>query len=66
MAASPRSSEKIRDYATEAVLPFYIIHQTMIVVLGFYVVKWQAGVMVKYLIVVMADVRDYLSAVRDR
>jgi surface polysaccharide O-acyltransferase-like enzyme len=46
--------EKIRAYVTEAVLPFYIIHQTVIVVVGFYVVEWQAGVLAKYLIVVLA------------
>jgi glucan biosynthesis protein C len=40
---------KISRYANEAVLAFYIIHQTVIVVIGFYVVKWETGVMVKYL-----------------
>jgi surface polysaccharide O-acyltransferase-like enzyme len=47
-------SAKARQYANEAVLPFYIIHQTVIVVIGFYVVKWETGVMVKYLLIVMA------------
>jgi glucans biosynthesis protein C len=46
--------ERVRAYSTEAVLPFYIIHQTVIVAVGFYVVKWPAGVWVKYLTVVIA------------
>jgi len=35
-------------YAREAVLPFYILHQTIIVVFGFYIVNWETGVVVKY------------------
>jgi peptidoglycan/LPS O-acetylase OafA/YrhL len=27
-------------YANEAVLPFYILHQTLIVMLGYFVVQW--------------------------
>lgn len=38
-------------YATEAVYPFYILHQTVIVVLGFYVVRWRAGLWGNYLLV---------------
>ncbi|HWP42334.1 MAG TPA: acyltransferase, partial [Blastocatellia bacterium] len=38
----------------EAVLPFYIIHQTVLIMIGFYVIKWEAGVMVKYLTISLA------------
>jgi peptidoglycan/LPS O-acetylase OafA/YrhL len=38
-------------YATEAVYPFYILHQTVIVVLGFYVVRWRAGLWSNYLLI---------------
>jgi glucan biosynthesis protein C len=51
---SSKILDKVRRYANEAVLPFYIIHQTVIVMIGFYVVKWEAGVMAKYLMIVMA------------
>jgi len=37
------------SYANEAVLPFYILHQTVIISIGFYVVQWDAGVALKYL-----------------
>ena len=38
-------------YATEAVYPFYILHQTVIVVLGYYVVRWRDGLWGNYLLI---------------
>lgn len=43
-----------RSYINEAVMPFYIIHQTVIVVIAFYVVQWHTAVLVKYLLIVIA------------
>jgi hypothetical protein len=40
---------QVLRYAREAVLPFYILHQTVIVVIGFYIANWETSVMVKYL-----------------
>ena len=37
------------DYATPAVYPFYILHQTIIVILAFYVVQANDDVLAKYL-----------------
>jgi glucan biosynthesis protein C len=42
------NNEMLR-YTREAVLPFYILHQTVIVVIGFYIASWETSVMVKYL-----------------
>jgi glucan biosynthesis protein C len=39
----------ILKYARQAVLPFYILHQTVIVLIGFYIAGWEARVAVKYL-----------------
>ena len=36
-------------YANEAVLPFYVVHQAPIVIVGFYVVQWDVGIAAKYL-----------------
>lgn len=36
-------------YANEAIYPFYILHQTVIVVLGFYVIRTSDTVLVKFL-----------------
>lgn len=41
---------QVLRYVREAVLPFYILHQTAIVVIGFCIAHWEASVMVKYLI----------------
>ena len=48
-------SNKLLQYASLAVLPFYIFHQTVIVVIGFYVVQWHMGVMAKYLVISTAS-----------
>jgi glucan biosynthesis protein C len=41
-------------YANQAVLPVYVLHQTVIVVIGFYVVQWEVGALVKYLVISVA------------
>lgn len=41
-------NNKFLRYANEAVLPFYILHQTIILIVGFYVVQWDMGVAAKY------------------
>jgi len=41
-------------YANEAVMPFYILHQTVIVVLGYLLISWEAGVMAKYAVLLLA------------
>lgn len=40
-------------YANEAVLPFYILHQTVILVIGYFVVQWALPISLKYPIVVV-------------
>jgi glucans biosynthesis protein C len=37
------------DYANEGIYPFYILHQTVIVVLGFYVVQTPESILAKFL-----------------
>ena len=39
-------------YASEAVLPFYMLHQTVIVLLAFGLIGWAAGPWVKYLVLI--------------
>ncbi len=43
-------NHKILAYAGEAVLPFYILHQTIIVTIGFYLISWDVPVLLKYLV----------------
>jgi hypothetical protein len=42
---------RLEHYANEAVLPFYLLHQTVIVILAFYVVQWQSGALLKFLVI---------------
>jgi len=41
-------SNRLKRYANEAAYPFYILHQTVIMFVGYYVVQWDAGVPIKY------------------
>jgi glucans biosynthesis protein C len=40
---------RLLDYANEGIYPFYILHQTVIVVMGYYVIAWPLGPTVKFL-----------------
>jgi peptidoglycan/LPS O-acetylase OafA/YrhL len=45
------TSSKFLGYANEAVLPFYILHQPIILIIGFFVIQWNIGIALKYLII---------------
>lgn len=42
-------TNRLLKYANEAVLPFYILHQTVIVCIGYFIRGWQWAVFPKYL-----------------
>jgi len=42
-------NNRFLQYANEAVLPFYILHQSVIVTVGFFIRNWQVAVFPKYL-----------------
>lgn len=44
-------NHKILAYGNEAVLPFYLFHQTIILIVGFFVIRWNMGILPKLLIV---------------
>ena len=48
-------STRFLAYANEAVLPFYILHQSVIISIGYYVVQWNAGVIVKYPVIAITS-----------
>jgi hypothetical protein len=41
-------SNRFIRYANPAVLPFYVLHQTVIVVIGYFLIPWQAGLHLKW------------------
>jgi peptidoglycan/LPS O-acetylase OafA/YrhL len=42
-------------YANEAVLPFYIMHQTVLLVIGYWVLQWQIPDPVKWLLIALGS-----------
>lgn len=40
------------SYGSEAVLPFYLLHQTVILLVGFYVVQWNTGMFAKFVAII--------------
>ncbi len=48
-------SNKVLAYGNEAVLPFYILHQTIILVVGWFVIRWNMGIVPKYLIIAVVS-----------
>jgi len=51
----PSFQDRVAAYAKEAQLPFYVLHQTPIVVIGFYIVQWQVSALVKYLVISLSS-----------
>jgi hypothetical protein len=43
----------VLEYANEAVLPFYILHQSILFVVGFYVLNWSIPDLVKWIIILI-------------
>lgn len=45
------ASTPLLKYANEAVLPFYVLHQTVLLVVGYFVVQWNVPDLVKFLVI---------------
>ncbi|UCH50467.1 MAG: acyltransferase family protein [Chloroflexota bacterium] len=54
-------TNRILKYASDAVLPVYILHQTLIVTIGFYVIQWNTGVALKYFFIAIATLASSLA-----
>lgn len=48
-------TNRFLKYAAEASYPYYILHQTAIVAVGFYVVQWEASVAVKFVTILVGS-----------
>ncbi|MFC1901279.1 acyltransferase family protein, partial [Chloroflexota bacterium] len=48
-------NNRFLGYANEAVLPFYILHQTVIIVIGYSVIQLGMGIAPKYLITIISS-----------
>ncbi len=47
-------TNKTLKYASQIAYPFYILHQTVIVTIGFYVLQWNTNVLTKFAFIVIA------------
>jgi len=54
-------SNRLLKYASDAVLPVYVVHQTLIVTFGFLLLNWNVGVAVKYPLVIAATFMSSLA-----
>ncbi len=57
----PTVLDRAGAYTAEAVLPIYVLHQTVIVLLGFYVVEWPISATLKYLTICVASLALILA-----
>jgi peptidoglycan/LPS O-acetylase OafA/YrhL len=48
-------SNKWLVYGNETIMPFYLLHQPVIILISFFVVQWEAGILVKLLVVVISS-----------
>ncbi|MGE5608058.1 MAG: acyltransferase family protein [Bacillota bacterium] len=55
-------NNKVLAYANEAVLPFYALHQTIILAIGWFVVPWPLGMATKYLIISSSSLLAIMAA----
>ena len=46
-----RSNPRFLQYANEAVLPFYVMHQTVLLCVGYFVLQWDISDMAKWFII---------------
>jgi len=62
------TSNRFLKAANEGGLPYYILHQTAIVAIGFFVIQWSLPIAAKYLLIValacLGTVLPYLLLVR--
>jgi hypothetical protein len=45
----------VLKYANEAVLPFYVLHQTVLLAAGYFIVQWNIPDPVKFLVIVSSS-----------
>jgi len=49
------TNHKFLTYGNEAVLPFYLFHQTIILWVGWYVIRWDMGILIKLLTIAVVS-----------
>lgn len=53
---------RVLRYSSESSLPFYMLHQTVIVVIGFFIADWSMGILPKYLFLASVSFLTIMAA----
>jgi hypothetical protein len=53
-ADKPTFMDRVGQYAREAQLPFYVLHYTPLIIIGFFVLQWQVSRTVQYFVIVIS------------
>jgi peptidoglycan/LPS O-acetylase OafA/YrhL len=56
-------SNKLLVYGNDTIMPFYLLHQPVIIVIAYFVVQWQAGIPVKLLVILIGSLLITLALV---
>lgn len=56
-------SNRFLRYANEIVLPFYLLHATYIVAIGYYVISWNMSILAKFVIIVLSSLAATLATI---
>jgi peptidoglycan/LPS O-acetylase OafA/YrhL len=56
-------TNKLLGYGQETIMPFYLFHQPVIIVLAYYAVQWNTGILPKLLVVVLGSLLVSLALV---
>jgi peptidoglycan/LPS O-acetylase OafA/YrhL len=48
-------SNKWLQYGQEMIMPFFLFHQPVIIIIAYYVVQWDTSLLVKLLVVVLSS-----------
>jgi peptidoglycan/LPS O-acetylase OafA/YrhL len=51
------------EYGNETIMPFYLLHQPVIIVIAYFVVQWEAGIWVKLLVILISSLLITLGLV---
>ena len=49
-------NNRFKEYSNEAVYPFYILHQTVTVIIAYYAVQWDTSLWIKFAIVTLVTI----------
>ena len=47
--------DRVSAYAQEAQLPFYVLHHTPIILIGYCVIQWNVNALVKFLVISLSS-----------